>query len=712
MSKKKDIVRMSGDDFVSTRNGSVAYESQTKAPQETVNTSPHRPDDFALPSKGDSPLPFSRGIGRRLLLAILLFSSLITLILTAAQLYLDYRRDVNSISDRLLEIERSYLNSIAGSLWNVDTEQLKIQLSGIVRLPDIQAVEVHETVSEVKKPLLVTVGERLEHNTISWSLPIVYNDRDTARTIGTLYIEATLEGVYNRLWEKTLVILGTQAIKTFLVSFFILYVVHYLITRHLVSLANFASSYSLIGQSPVFRLKRRAYRTPDELDRVVSAFNAMCQNLGIAYKNLNTANIDLEARVEERTRNLQQEISERIAAEQALKFSEKRFRDIAETVTDLFWETDENLSITFISGHFHLIGIDAAENLIGQPLANLITTESRNNKEGDWKQDIEQYRQKHSPFRNLEYHCNRNNGNIIAVSISGIPIFDQDKTFTGYRGSVRDISDRRKAEILIQEAKETLERRVQERTQELSTAKEEAELANRSKTDFLNNMSHELRTPLNAVIGFAQMMQHEIMGPLDNPHYKSYASDINSSGLYLLGIISDILDVSKIESGHMALEIETVHLGTVVEKCISMMQDRADKAEVTLNVTPDVSLYHIKADERRFMQIIINLVSNAIKFTNKTGEITISATREGTGDLLLAIADNGIGIPKNQQEGIFKPFTRVESSMICEHEGVGLGLSIVKALVEQHNGHITLQSQEGEGTTIFILLPASAVVEQ
>ncbi len=712
MSKKKDIVRMSGDDFVSSKSGSTTYDSQTKLPRETVTTSPHRPDDFALASTCDSPLPFSRGIGRRLLLAILLFSSLITLILTAAQLYLDYRRDVDSISDRLVEIERSYLNSIAGSLWNVDTEQLEIQLSGIVRLPDIQTVEVQETVSEVKKPLLVTVGERLEGNTISWSLPIVYNDRNTARTIGTLYIEATLEGVYNRLWEKTLVILGTQAIKTFLVSFFILYVVHHLITRHLVSLASFASNYSLIGQSPVFRLKRRASSRPDELDRVVSAFNAMCQNLGIAYKNLNTANIHLEARVQERTHNLQQEITERVAAEQALKFSEKRFRDIAETVTDLFWETDENLSITFISGHFHLIGINAAEYLIGEPLANLITTDNKNTEQGSWENDIELRRQKQTPFRNSEYHCLQNNGEILAVSISGIPTFDQEKKFTGYRGSVRDISDRRKAEILTHEAKETLERRVKERTKELSTAKEEAELANRSKTDFLNNMSHELRTPLNAVIGFAQMMQHEIMGPLENPHYKSYASDINASGLYLLGIISDILDVSKIESGHMALEIETVHLGAIVEKSISMMQDRADKAEVSLNVTPEVAHYYIKADERRFMQIIINLVSNAIKFTQKNGKITVSATREATGGLILAVADSGIGIPDDQQKGIFKPFTRVESSMVCEHEGVGLGLSIVKALVEQHNGQITLKSQESEGTTIFIHLPVSIVVTQ
>ena len=664
-------------------------------------------------ANGPAPLrglfSLRQGIGRRLLVFILLFSSFVTLLLTAIQLYLDYHRDVRSISERFVEIEQSYLNSIAGSLWDVDAEQLRTQLEGIRRLPDIQAVEVRETVGNVRNPLRVTVGEPQDRAVLSRQVPVIYQDRDKAREIGILYIEATLEEVYARLWEKGLVILASQGIKTFLVSFFILFVVHRLVTRHLVSLAGYAGRYDFFSDPDEYRLERKRPQRPDELDQVVSSFNAMCRNLNIAYKNLNAANQDLESRVEERTRDLVQEITEREAAEAALRFSEKRFRDIAETVTDLLWETDGDLCISLVSGHVHLIGLAPGEQMAGAPMANLLNSAHGFDPNPEWENAVVAWHMDRQPFRNEEFEFGRDGETSLVISVSGLPIRDKDGEFRGFRGSIRDITDRKRAEALVRESNELLEQRVRARTLELTSAMEEAEIANRSKTEFLNNMSHELRTPLNAVIGFSEMMQNEVLGPLENPQYKAYAGDIHASGKYLLDIINEILDVSRVETGQLTLELSDVASGDLVERCCTMMRDKADTAGVALDFEAPEGAPRMRIDERRFMQIVLNLLSNAIKFTPAGGTVAVSIRAQAEGAMLV-VRDSGIGIPSDRQEEVFKPFARLGSSLIAKHEGVGLGLSIVKSLVEQHGASLSLSSLEGQGTEIRILFPADSII--
>ena len=660
-------------------------------------------------SPNSNPAFLGRGIGRRLLILILLFSSLVTLVLTGVQLYFDYKRDVASISDRFVEIEQSVMLSIAGSLWDVDIEQLELQMEGILRLPDIQAVEVRETVSDVRKPLVLLVGSRQDEAVLSHQIPVVYLDRGKQRVIGTLYIEATLREVYARLWEKTLVILASQGIKTFLVSLFILFAVHWLVTRHLRGVARFASEFDVREKREEYRLDRTAPKKPDELDQVVHSFNQMCGNLTKAYTDLNAINEELEERVEERTRNLKEEVLERQSAEEAVRFSEKRFRDIAETVTDLFWETDGELRITLVSGHFHLIGMPVGNALVGLGLSSLIGQKAGFDPNPTWQEAVSDWQKSRAAFKSEEFQFLKRGEVALVVSISGVPIWDEGGMFKGFRGSIRDITHRRRAEAMIRESNELLEQRVLARTIELSNAKEEAEIANRSKTEFLNNMSHELRTPLNAVIGFSDMMRKEILGPVGNAQYRSYADDIYDSGNYLMGIISDILDVSKIEAGKLNLDIDTVCVGEAVEKCCSMMRERAVDGGVELQASPDLMPIHLKVDERRFMQVVINLVANAIKFTPKGGQVSVSAARRSDEWLVILVADTGIGIPREKQIDVFNPFARVESSMIREHEGVGLGLSIVKSLVEQHGGEITLKSEEGEGTTIAISFPPECI---
>lgn len=235
-----------------------------------------------------------QGIGLRLLALIVLFSSVVTLVLTGLQLFFDYQRDVATIESRLGEIEHSYLGSLAGSLWHVDRDQLQLQLEGILRLPDMQALEIRESMSSVARPLVIAVGQPQSRLTISRTFPITFQDRGADRLIGELYAEATLTGVYARLLDKGIVILISQGIKTFLVSLFILYVVYRLLTRHLISIANFLGDYDIHSSPRSLELQRRQPAKPDELDMMVRAFNGMRGNLERAYADLRAVNAALE----------------------------------------------------------------------------------------------------------------------------------------------------------------------------------------------------------------------------------------------------------------------------------------------------------------------------------------------------------------------------------------------------------------------------------
>lgn len=232
----------------------------------------------------------NRGIGRRLLLAIILFSSLVTLIATAVQLYTDYRRDLNQIENRLADIESSYLASLGASLWNLDINQLKLQLEGIRQLPDIQAVSVTETTQNVSMPLHIKLGDWQAKQSISHTYPIEHQVGAESRKIGTLVVQASLTQVYTRLRDKAVVILFSQGVKTFLVSMFILYIFYRFVTTHLAKIAQHVSQYELSSPPPPLRLERNQPTKPDELDQVVSAFNTLGENLSQAYEHMRDVN--------------------------------------------------------------------------------------------------------------------------------------------------------------------------------------------------------------------------------------------------------------------------------------------------------------------------------------------------------------------------------------------------------------------------------------
>jgi two-component system cell cycle sensor histidine kinase PleC len=238
----------------------------------------------------------------------------------------------------------------------------------------------------------------------------------------------------------------------------------------------------------------------------------------------------------------------------------------------------------------------------------------------------------------------------------------------------------------------------------LREAKEAAESAYASKTRFLANMSHELRTPLNAIIGFSEMMQRQLLGPVGNSRYLDYIGGIRQSGEHLLDLINDILDMSKIEIGKYELFVEELNVGKIIRLAIHMVEGRAHDEQVKLIADDIPDDVQINADRRAMMQILLNLMSNAVKFTKPGGSVEVRCVEE-LGGIAITVSDTGIGIPKEKLQLVTLPFEQVSSEYTRNHEGSGLGLAITKDLVELHSGTLDIQSEVGVGTTVTVLLP-------
>jgi two-component system cell cycle sensor histidine kinase PleC len=261
----------------------------------------------------------------------------------------------------------------------------------------------------------------------------------------------------------------------------------------------------------------------------------------------------------------------------------------------------------------------------------------------------------------------------------------------------------------LRQSQQTLEKQAVELVdlaEKYSREKTRAEDANQAKSKFLANMSHELRTPLNAVIGFSEIMQSGMFGPLGAEKYHEYCSDIRDSGQYLLDVINDILDMSKIEAGRMKLDFEELELNRFLTEATRVVSQRA--REKKLKLKSDLkSTVRLKADRRSLKQIVLNLLSNAVKFTPEGGQIRVRAS-ERAGYVRIAISDTGIGIPKEALKKLGRPFEQVESQLTKSHQGSGLGLAIAKSLAQLHGGTMHIRSTFGVGTTVLLRLPIDA----
>ena len=513
------------------------------------------------------------------------------------------------------------------------------------------------------------------------------------------------------------------------------------------------------------------------------------------------------------TVGIRTDISQLKRAEEALGESEARFRDLALSASDWFWEMDEQLRFFYFSDRFSDITGVAEADLLGKTRQE---SGIPNVGQDIWRRHLEDL-EAHRPFRDFVHPRINTAGETRWFSINGTPIFDEDGRFKGYRGTGSDITQQKRTDYLLRESEQRLKaimdgvptamflkdrearyllinRQFQdwfgvdpvtvigknvydlypkeradryavgdekilsdwqvttdevtipgptgedrfytltkfpifsagepagfggvmmditERAQAdraLRQSENRAEMANRAKSEFLANMSHELRTPLNAIIGFAEIIKSGAIGSVDSDKTREYAGDIYQSGQHLLDLINDILDISKIELGSEEPNDVEIVVPQLIDSVLVLMKERARQAQVRIETNFHGDAPLLRADERKLKQILINLVSNSIKFTHADGLVTLDVRCRPADGYEFVVSDTGIGIAPDDIAKALQPFGQIDSDLNRKYAGTGLGLPLAKELVEMHDGSLNLQSKSGVGTTVTVRFPANRIV--
>jgi len=449
--------------------------------------------------------------------------------------------------------------------------------------------------------------------------------------------------------------------------------------------------------NPAKRMSRYALSVVGEGDLVefepsrVAEFNTMGTAVERVFKEQQRANESLtdlknslQQKVEQRTASLQGEVEMRALAEMELR---KLVQAVEQSPTMIFI-TDLDGRIEYVNAMFTDITGYTREEAIGRRSDILKSPDTPKEVHADlWKTIMNG-----AEWRS-EIKDRRKDGSHFWAYASIAPVHDLDGNMTHFVAMHEDITERKLAEEHMRDAKHT------------------AELANRAKTELMANMSHELRTPLNAILGFSSTMQEGIFGPLGNEKYVEYVGFIHNSGAHLLELINDILDVSAIEAGKLALHEEAVRLSDICEACQQIIQSRVDEGGLVLQWPDRTNMPTLMLDARRMKQILLNLLSNAVKFTPRGGRIICTAKREKDG-FVISVEDTGIGMDEEGLAKAMMQFGQVDSSLARKHDGSGLGLPLTKSLVELHGGTFEMGSQQNKGTIITMTLPLSRVLDE
>jgi len=410
---------------------------------------------------------------------------------------------------------------------------------------------------------------------------------------------------------------------------------------------------------------------------------------------------------EQATHSAVVDISERKRAEETLLDREARFKDYAEMAADWIWETDAEHRIVFMSDRYYDLTGYSASDVIGKSRREAPAFRH----DDKAVRDLIALLDRKEPYRDYQTQLKKADGGVIHSLSSGRPLFDKDGAFLGFRGISTDFTARKRAEDALRQAHDELEAKVQMRTQELrkevaerQLAQQEAIQASQAKSEFLSSMSHELRTPLNAILGFAQLLRDFSDAPLSEEQ-ASNLQQILSASKHLLGLINDILDLSRIEEGRLNLSFESIALGDCVRDCLLLVRPLAVERDISIidecGGPPEL---HLKADPTRLKQILLNVISNAVKYNHDAGTVSVSAETIENGMIRIGVADTGPGIPAEKHGEVFRPFSRLgaEASKV---EGTGIGLTISRQLIESMAGRLDFESTPGEGSTFWIDVP-------
>ena len=372
-------------------------------------------------------------------------------------------------------------------------------------------------------------------------------------------------------------------------------------------------------------------------------------------------------------------------AEAALALSEERYRVLAESAQVGIWQvTPDGRSLYLNRAMCGLLEVEGPDEVVAG-YERFMTPQSAA------RLHWERTRRRDGARSTYELELIGKHGTRRFVQVSGAPLYDEQNRVASLIDTFTDVTARKESEA------------------QLRAAKNQAEAANRAKSEFLAMMSHELRTPLNAIIGFSEMMLEHVFGGIGNPRHEEYIAAIHGSGKRLLEMINNILDLSKVEAGKLELREEVIPIEETVHECLQLFESQVAAAGLTLKVdvsNPDITL---RGDRQIFERILMNLVSNAIKFTPRGGHIAVHAAIDPGGGLSVTVADTGIGVSKEDIATALSPFGQVESLSTRKYDGTGLGLPLSRILLEKHGGTLVFESEPGTGTQVTARFPADRV---
>jgi len=408
----------------------------------------------------------------------------------------------------------------------------------------------------------------------------------------------------------------------------------------------------------------------------------------------------LEELVRERTAQLEAEIATRMKAEEELQISRKHYQDLVETSQDLVWQCDAQGRFTYING--------AWENVLGYRLGEMlghIFTEFQDEKTA--RQDLGelQYLLEGNSDSKYESIYRAKDGREVNLVFNAKYFTDEHNKVLGAQGTAYDITERKLNERELREARDLLEQRVAERTTDLQAANEALEKSSRMKDEFMASMSHELRTPLTGVLGLSEVLQMQTYGALTDKQMTALKS-IEKSGRQLLEIINSILDYSMLEAGKLQLQLTPCSLSELCENSLHVVEKLAQDKKLRSFFNIDPSSIILNVDTRRLKQALVCLLSNAVKFTPEGGSFGIEVrglAREQRA--LICVWDTGIGIRDEDFPRLFQPFIQLDARLSREFNGIGLGLALVRRLVELQGGSVGVESRLEEGSRFTISLP-------
>lgn len=611
-------------------------------------------------------VPFYKNkIANKLLIYILMFSGLVTLIITAIQLRIEFQRDINSIDGQFLSIEQSFSKQIAEALWFFNEKALNLHLEGISNLKDIEFLELS---GEGK--VFISIGQNQSKYSVEKHLPIVYTSDNIQRDIGQLKIVASMSNVYSRLVSRLFIILISQSIKTFVVAIFIYVMFHYFVIRHLSTISNYLKSCDLGQKSNPLSLNRTHQESRDELDQVAASFNDASRKLKDSYGSL-------EKKIEERTAEL-------ISSNRKLKEQRDLFELVINSVpTRIFWK---DLNLKYLGCNIHFAkdsGMETPEDVIGKDDFALV-----------WKDDAKIYRADDKqvistgkPKLNYEEAFLNKEGKKICWSTSKMPLKDEGGETIGLIATSENITERKNAE--------NEKRRLEAQLQQSKKMESIGQLA--------GGIAHDFNNILSPIIAFTQLSQNELPG---NHPVQENLIDILNGAKRARDLVQRILLFSR----QKEYQLEPTDIRPIIKESYKLL-----RSSIPANIDFKLDLYSgedfVLCDATEIHEIILNLCTNAYHaIVRDDGSIIIGLFRQHPPPelnlspddyLCLSVKDNGVGIPEDVKDKIFEPYVTTKEV----GKGSGLGLSVVHGIVESCKGGISVKSSSQQGTEFRIYLP-------